>query len=314
MIYLEMNGRLGNQMFRYAFARMLQLQGGEEETICMDFSNIFAEQKKGEIEGWEDSLRHFQVVPYTYYNKKGKLLWNETSLWEKAVLALILGGDRLLVRDRDPRKRLNWRRHFLKWQNRHGIYQLFIGYDYPFTWVKKKRKIAAAPFECARYCESIRETLQKEFTPKYPVPERNRELMEKIQGTNSVCITIRRGNFLQYKMLDVCTVKYFEDAVRKMKELVENPVFFVFSDDVQWARENLSIEGEVFYESGSDPVWEKLRLMYSCRHFIISNSTFSWWAQFLGRYPGKQVIAPDHWYNGTYQPPLYEEGWHLMKV
>ena len=92
MIYVEMNGRLGNQMFRYAFARMIQLQGGGEEPLCFDFSNILEEKKKEEMPGWEDSLRHFQVVPYEYYEKEGKLLWNETSLYEKAVLGVILTG------------------------------------------------------------------------------------------------------------------------------------------------------------------------------------------------------------------------------
>lgn len=313
MIYVEMNGRLGNQMFRYAFARMIQLQGGMDEPLCFDFKNIFAEEKKGEMPGWEDSLRHFQTVPYTYYEKEGKLIWNETSLWEKAVLGIEMLGDRMFVRGRGANERLKWRRHFLKWQNRRGLYLLFVGYDYPFTWVKK-RKIAAAPFECARYCEEIRETLQKEFTPRYPVLEKNREMMHRIENTNSVCITIRRGNYLQYKALDVCTVGYFERAAEKMKELVEDPVFFIFSDDVEWAKEHLAIDGEVHYESGDDPVWEKLRLMYSCSHFIISNSTFSWWAQFLGKDPQKKVIAPDHWFNGEYQPPLYEDGWILMEV
>ncbi|MDO5422583.1 MAG: alpha-1,2-fucosyltransferase [Eubacteriales bacterium] len=314
MIYVEMNGRLGNQMFRYAFARRLQLESPDgKEPLAFDFSNIYAEKKKDEMPGWEDSLRHFQVVPYEEYKKEGKLIWNETNPGEKAVLALAMAGDRL-VRKKGTNARLSWRKHFFKWQNAHGIYQIFVGYDYPFQWVKKENKIVAGPFECARYCEEIRDVLVREFTPKYPVLEKNQAFFEKIRTTNSVCITIRRGNYLQYKALDVCTVDYFRRAVEKMRELVKDPVFFVFSDEIGWAKENLPIDGEVYYETGDDPVWEKLRLMYSCKHFIISNSTFSWWAQFLGQAPEKEVIAPKPWFHGEYQPPLYEKGWHVLEV
>ena len=83
----------------------------------------------------------------------------------------------------------------------------------------------------------------------------------------------------------------------EIKKYVENPTFIFFSDDIDWVRQNIKVDVPCYYESGSDPVWEKLRLMYSCKHFIISNSSFSWWAQYLGRYSGKFVISPDHWYN-----------------
>lgn len=56
--------------------------------------------------------------------------------------------------------------------------------------------------------------------------------------------------------------------------------FFGFSDDIDWVKNNMEFPGEVYYESGVDPVWEKLRLMSACKHFVLSNSSFSWWAQY----------------------------------
>lgn len=156
-------------------------------------------------------------------------------------------------------------------------------------------------FEVPEYFEKIRDIFVKEFTPKYPEREQNKELYDIIRSTNSVCISIRRGDFVTNKDIAndfcVCDKTYFERAMAKAKELIPNPTFIFFSDDIQWAKENIPVDVPAYYEKGNDPIWEKLRLMYSCKHFIISNSTFSWWVQYLGRDPHKIVISPDRWWN-----------------
>lgn len=100
-----------------------------------------------------------------------------------------------------------------------------------------------------------------------------------------------------------------------MQELVEDPVICFFSDDIKWVKTNIKIEGaKVYYESGEDPVWEKLRLMYSCKNFIISNSTFSWWAQYLSKNPNKIVISPNRWYNAPGPYPLILDSFITVEV
>ena len=68
----------------------------------------------------------------------------------------------------------------------------------------------------------------------------------------------------------------------------------------------------MYYEDGTDTVQEKLRMMYSCKHFVISNSTFSWWAQYLSRNPNKIVVSPNRWYNSRFQTALIGKDWILL--
>ena len=108
MIFVEMNGRLGNQMFRYAFARWLQIQGKEEDKcLILDYSIIHS-RKDEDMPGWEDSLKYFRTVPYQYYCKDKRVLKEETSWLEKMVLAIIVSGDRL-IGDR-PLIKNSWRK------------------------------------------------------------------------------------------------------------------------------------------------------------------------------------------------------------
>ena len=84
--------------------------------------------------------------------------------------------------------------------------------------------------------------------------------------TESICITIRRGDFVsneEYKKnLYVCDEKYFYKSIDVIEKMVKNPVFFVFSDDIEWVKNNIKFPKNTIFETGDDPVWEKLRLMY----------------------------------------------------
>lgn len=165
-----------------------------------------------------------------------------------------------------------------------------------------KNVFTIGSFENEKYFCNIKNELCYEFTPKHEELPENKNLYDVIRSGNSVCLAVRRGDFLlkeNKKTFNVCDLNYFQKAVDYMLKYVENPLFIVFSNDIEWVKANLRINGKVYYESGKDPVWETFRLMYSCKHFIISNSTFHWWAQYISSNPEKIVVSPNLWYNAA---------------
>lgn len=306
MIHVFVRGRLGNQLFQYAFVRSIQ-ECNPSAKVVYHFDEVMAQGDPSK--GWENSLRWFNTneileskepVPFT--------------LIQRLVLKLFW---RRFPHNGSLREKNLYQRKWLKILNKFGLFYLDLGF-FPFNKKKSGTVLISGNFESERYFENIRGVLLREMTPKYDVLSKNVELLRLIYSENSVCVSIRRGDFVDNpcfsKIHNICSIEYYDSAISRITELIDNPVFFFFSDDVKWVKENIKVDYPCFYEDGTDPVWEKLRLMYSCKHFIISNSSFSWWAQYLGRYPDKIVIAPSRWYNTDFVPDLYQHNWKLVEV
>ena len=131
MIYVEMQGRCGNQLFRYAFARYLQEIIGEELTIS--FNEIKHHNGKN---GWVNELENFNVVPYYLYKKDGKIMSNETSLKQKIIGGIYLTYLKMI----DGNTRAQKVKKSYKFQNilsKNGIYWLREGF-YPYKYFENK--------------------------------------------------------------------------------------------------------------------------------------------------------------------------------
>ena len=183
----------------------------------------------------------------------------------------------------------------------------------------QKRIVLNGYWQSEKYFSDVAEILRMELTPKEPLQPQNEELYNKIKNTNSVCVTIRRGDFMNEKnkgTFYICDNTYFRNALAYIKKCLPDCTFFGFSDDIDWVKNNMEFPGEVYYESGVDPVWEKLRLMSACKHFVLSNSSFSWWAQYLSNEKKKIVVAPDIWYKTgkNAKADLYQDDWKLIHI
>lgn len=296
-------GRLGNQMFQYAYCRAIkEMIGG---SLAFSFDKVLRQKEVDKNKaGFEDSLRYFNVDDYEIFN--GTPLYNYSNRAQDFSFRSVNYIRRKLFKGKE------WQSIF----SRIGLYHYNDrnnDFYKDIVYLKKKsvfpKLIICYDFlEVPERFESIRPILLKEFTPKHPPLESNTDLYKIIGSSNSVCISVRRGDYLNPKYAGkfyICDEAYIHKAIEKVKQLIDNPVLIFFSDDIKWVKENIKTNILSYYESGDDPVWEKLRLMYSCKHFVISNSTFSWWAQYLSRNESKIVISPDHWTNDEEMDPKH---------
>ena len=157
-------------------------------------------------------------------------------------------------------------------------------------------------WQSERYFAGLRETLLAELTLPAPTRPEAGRMWARMNEEISVCVHIRRGDYISTKdgqtHWATCGLDYYAAAMAYLGQRVACAKFYFFSDDPDWVQANFApaasrviVSGQV---TGSDI--EDFCLMMNCRHFIIANSTFSWWAAWLGKGPDKIVIAPRHWY------------------
>ena len=153
-----------------------------------------------------------------------------------------------------------------------------------------------------KYFVDIKNILQKEFLPKTKPTGNNIKWLEQAKSTNSISVHVRRSDYLTNKHANVfhglASIDYYNAAALCLKTLVNNPHFFIFSDDIDWCRRTLKLGKNVTFVKGNDgsKAYEDLRIMGNCQHNIIANSSFSWWGAWLNQNKDKVVIAPRVWF------------------
>jgi hypothetical protein len=154
--------------------------------------------------------------------------------------------------------------------------------------------------------------VENEIKDVFIFPEINdpnlEEIESNIRNSNSVSIHVRRGDYNNSDSLKNLTpLQYFEDAINVIRRKVDNPKFFVFSDDIEWCKNNFTSKDIIFVSKYNYSNYIDMQLMSLCKHNILSNSSFSGWAAFLNRNNEKIVISPEVWSN-------YETGVELKDM
>ncbi len=287
-LIVQMMGGIGNQLFQYALARRLELE--RKANVRFDLG-MFDENCERAL-----SIRKYRTTV------------REVSTIDRATTRLSFGRSFAKITSHLGRlgKPLLWQRHFDQANGFEPEILKLTGRHYLSGW-----------WQSPAYFDSIAPTIRNEFQPQNPMTGADAELEKKIINVNAVSVHIRRGDLVTHpiysKETKVQPAEYYRDGMREMEERLDNPMFFVFSDDPAWARENIT--GNVTYVDNHDGSsdYVDLYLMSRCRHFVASNSTFSWWAAWLSRNAGKIVIVPSVWKFKVKGPPpdLVPDDWQV---
>lgn len=291
---LKLRGGLGNQMFQYAFTCALSKKFDAE--IIFDFSFFEEIKSYKDAADREYELGNFnlecrqatqeeleQIVYPKRMPKYQKILWEICKLKKYKP-----EGNCFL--EKSP---YNYTKNPLT----NPDYYYYHGY-----------------FQNEKYFKHVRNDILEKFSLKETLDEKNKNVLDKISEENSISIHIRRGDYVELeavkKVHGVCSLKYYQNAIKYISKHVKNPHFFLFSDDVKWVVENLKIDYPyTIADFNQGKGWLDLNLMKHCKHNIIANSSFSWWAAWLNENPDKIVIAPKKWIAEKQKCDIVPEDW-----
>jgi hypothetical protein len=270
MIIVRLTGGLGNQMFQYAFGRALAER--HETELKLDL-NFYSDPKWNNVP--------FRTYDLDIFNIREILATED----EIASLARRVRHD---LADRVLNRLLGTKRSHIREPHFHFSQTTFDAPDNVYL---------SGYWQSEKYFAGVRDLLRGEFSFREDPSARAVEILREIKSTNSICVHVRRGDFVTNPLSGHYGVEYYKKGEEIILSKVNDPTFFVFSDDIDWCKANLNFKGPTSFVSddfGSRKFRDDLRLMSACKHLIVANSSFSWWAAWLNENP-ETVIAPNKW-------------------
>ncbi len=157
-------------------------------------------------------------------------------------------------------------------------------------------------WQSEKYFKDVSNEIKEEFLLNKKISLRSQKLFSKIKKTNAVSCHVRRSDYTKNSITNnihgTCSIEWYQKCFDFILKRIKNPVFYVFSDDIEWVKSNFPNNAEFIFaesfEKGKD--YEDLYLMSQCKHNIIANSSFSWWSAWLNEHIDKIVICPKNWF------------------
>jgi len=291
MIIIHVMGGLGNQLYQYALSEKLKTLGKE---VKLDFYAY--KDAQGEDREWRFlELERLEGLEYEACTKEERTLFLDNSMKLKDRVRRKLTGRKSKVVDE-------------KGDYMPEIFAMDDVYLYGF-------------WGCERYYSDIIGLLQQKIKFPQSANPANRDTAAQMERTNSVSVHIRRKDYLTVadgkRYMGICTKEYYSSAFDYIQRRIDNPVFYIFSDDAEYARAHFTQPNMriVDWNTGENSMYD-MELMCHCKHNICANSTFSIWGARLNRHADKLMIRPLH--HDNYEKASPEEihenwkGWILV--
>jgi hypothetical protein len=281
MIIVRLTDGLGNQMFQYAVARNL---------AALEATNL-----KFDISWYQGKSKTQQKRQYcldAFKIKEEFAIQNELDYFFNPQLA--------------ERLRRKVRSIFRFSPDSMIITEKSFEYD-PMPVKSTKNVYLKGYWQSEKYFCNIREILLEDFSLKLKLSKSIEEKLQEILTCNSISLHIRRGDYVNDEQVTrvhgTLSLSYYKKCLEYIFCYVNNPCVFVFSDDLEWVRQNLNLPCPVTLVNGNK--FEDLMLMSKCKHNIIANSSFSWWGAWLNQNNNKIVCAPEKWFQVSSRSVLY---------
>lgn len=273
MIIVKLMGGLGNQMFQYAFGRALGIH--LKQKIFYDKSWFYQDfvgttPRELKLEAFNLSLPYTKLENPLLKTKIGRHI--KSALQNIGLISKYIKVDEetLVLNELNSGKNFYFEGY---WQN-------------------------------PEYFEGIRETILKDFSFSELKNPEDANLQNQISTSESVAVHIRRGDYINNPTTNqfhgTCSSEYYKKATEHIASKVENTRFFLFTDDPDFVKTNFGfLPDSTLVSDNQRSEIDELNLMHLCKHFIVANSSFSWWGAWLSQTPEKIVIAPKQWYKNS---------------
>jgi hypothetical protein len=272
MIVIKLNGGLGNQLFQYAFGRYLASLFKTNVKFDLQFNSNGENYTLREL-GLTKFKIDLDIASHEEINNYKLFKNSYLSRFERKLSQLIPFIN----------KRISVEKPFEKIRSfRDNCY--YDGY-----------------WQSENYFKPIKDIIRKDLTLNFDLDEANKKFATEIsKSTTSISLHVRRGDYLSIesnaKIFNVCDLDYYLRAIEIVKEKIPSPIFYIFSDDIIWAKEIFKDNNFKIVDINPNNPNADMYLMSQCKHNIIANSTFSWWGAWLNTNNQKLVIAPNKWY------------------
>lgn len=275
MIIARIRGGLGNQLFQYAAARALAWKKGEQLKL-----DLYTYDTKGQSRSF--GLDRFNI---------------DAEIASRKEIHQFTGSNFLT-------RLINKQENYLRCpgvlaQPHYHFYEDFFQVPTPVY--------LSGYWQSEKYFREFESQVRSQFTLKDSLSTSSSRWKEMIQKGSSVAVHLRRGDYSSRSnyssFFGTLPIEYYERAINAIRNKINDPKFFIFSDDINWCKQNftfLRTDAEFVLHDEAVHATEDLILMSLCAHQIIANSTFSWWSAWLNYSKSKVVFAPSKWFQTTY--------------